>query len=58
MRRTILLADDSPTIRRLVTQIFADAEFEVVAVNNGEAAIKTFDEVCPSVVLADICMPG
>ena len=58
MRRTILLADDSPTIRRLVTQIFADAEFEVVAVNNGEAAIRTFDEVCPSVVLADIYMPG
>ena len=58
MRRTILLADDSPTIRRLVTQTFADGDFEIVSVNNGEAAIKTFEEMRPSVVLADIYMPG
>jgi len=58
MRRTILLADDSPTIRRLVTQTFADGDFEIVSVSNGEAAIKKFDEVRPSVVLADIYMPG
>jgi CheY-like chemotaxis protein len=58
MRRTILVADDSPTIRRLVTQIFADANFHIIEVNNGDAAIKTFEEVRPSVVLADIYMPG
>src|SRR3989442_13288508 len=58
MRRTILLADDSPTIRRLVTQTFADANFKIVEVSNGDAAIKTFEEVRPSVVLADIYMPG
>ena len=58
MRRTILLADDSPTIRRLVTQTFADANFKIVEVSNGEAAIKTFEEVRPSVVLTDIHMPG
>jgi CheY-like chemotaxis protein len=58
MPRTILLADDSPTIRRLVTQTFADANFRIVEVNNGDAAIRTFEEVRPSVVLADIYMPG
>ena len=58
MRRTILLADDSPTIRRLVTQTFADANFRIVEVNNGDAAIKSFEEVKPHVVLADIYMPG
>src|SRR4051812_2868959 len=58
MKRTILLADDSPTIRRLVTQTFAGANFEVVEVNNGDAAIKTFEDVRPSIVLADIYMPG
>src|SRR5262245_58961897 len=58
MRRTILVADDSPTIRRLVTQIFADANFRIIEVNNGDAAIKSFEEVRPSVVLADIYMPG
>ena len=58
MQKTILLADDSPTIRRLVTQTFADADFEIVSVNNGDAAIKTFEEMRPSVVLTDIYMPG
>jgi CheY-like chemotaxis protein len=58
MRRTILLADDSPTIRKLVTQTFADADFDIVSVSNGDAAIKSFEEKRPSVVLADIYMPG
>jgi CheY-like chemotaxis protein len=58
MRRTILLADDSPTIRKLVTQTFADGDFDVVSVSNGDAAIKALDEKKPSVVLADIYMPG
>jgi len=58
MRRTILLADDSPTIRRLITQTFADADFNIVEVNNGDAAIKALEEMRPSVVLTDIYMPG
>ena len=58
MKRTILLADDSPTIRRLVRQIFAEGSYEIVEVSNGEAAIKRLDEVRPSIVLADIYMPG
>ncbi|HYR42448.1 MAG TPA: response regulator [Terriglobia bacterium] len=58
MKQKILLADDSPTIRRLVTQTFVDGRFEVVAVSNGEAAIKALEELRPSIVLADIYMPG
>src|SRR5438128_4833449 len=58
MKRTILLADDSPTIRRLVRQTFAEGSYEIVEVSNGEAAIKRLDEVQPSIVLADIYMPG
>src|SRR5207249_4802846 len=58
MKPKILLADDSPTIRRLVAQTFADGSFEIVEVSNGEAAIKAFEEARPSIVLADIYMPG
>src|SRR5438034_5668444 len=58
MKPKILIADDSPTIRRLVAQTFADGSFEIVEVSNGEAAIKAFEEARPSVVLADIYMPG
>ena len=59
MKKTILLADDSSTIQRLVTQTFGDEEdFRVVAVSNGDAAIQKFDEVRPTIVLADVFMPG
>jgi CheY-like chemotaxis protein len=60
MKRTILLADDSPTIRRLVTQTFAGGNFQIVEVSNGEAAIKQLEELNPQpcIVLADIYMPG
>jgi CheY-like chemotaxis protein len=58
MRQTILLADDSPTIQRLVIQTFADTRFDIVSVNNGDSAVRKFDEIEPDVVLADIYMPG
>ena len=58
MKRIILLADDSPTIQRLVSQTFAGGEFDVICVSNGDAAIKRFEELRPDLVLADIYMPG
>lgn len=58
MKRTILLADDSPTIQRLVTQTFADADFEIVSVSNGDAALRKLEEIRPQLILADIYMPG
>jgi CheY-like chemotaxis protein len=58
VKRLILLADDSLTIQRLVTQTFADGQFDVVTVSNGDAAVKKFEEIRPDLVLADIYMPG
>jgi CheY-like chemotaxis protein len=58
VKRAILLADDSPTIQRLVTSTFADADVEIISVSNGDAAIKKFEELRPHLVLADIYMPG
>jgi len=58
VKRLILLADDSPTIQRLVTQMFAGGEFDVVAVSNGDAAVRKFEEIRPDIILADIYMPG
>jgi CheY-like chemotaxis protein len=39
-------------------QTFADVNFRIIEVNNGDAAIRTFEEIRPNVVLADIYMPG
>lgn len=58
MKRLILLADDSPTIQRLVTQMFNGSEFDVLSVSNGDAAVRKFEEVHPDLILADIYMPG
>jgi len=58
IRQTILLADDSSTIQRLVTNTFSGTRFEIVTVSNGDAAIRKFEEIRPAAVLADIYMPG
>jgi CheY-like chemotaxis protein len=58
VKQTILVADDSLTIQRLVAQTFADADVRIVSVSNGDAAIRKFEEVHPDLVLADIYMPG
>src|SRR5262249_33618271 len=58
MRRTILVADDSPTIQRLVAETFADADYVIVSVSNGDAAVRKLEELRPDVILADVYMPG
>ena len=56
--RTVLLADDSPTIQRVVELTFAGENVRVVAVGDGTAAIDAIRKSAPDVVLADIGMPG
>ncbi len=58
MASRILLADDSITIQKVVNLTFADEGIEVVAVSNGDLAVRRLPEVNPDLVLADIFMPG
>jgi CheY-like chemotaxis protein len=58
MAKTILLADDSITIQKIVNLTFSGEGIEVVTVGNGDAAIKKVHEIDPDLVLADIFMPG
>ena len=58
MSRTLLLADDSVTIQRVIALIFADEDVEVVAVSDGDQAIYSLESSPPDIVLADIGMPG
>ncbi len=57
MPHTLLLADDSVTIQRVIELTFADEDVQVVAVGDGEQAIKILDARPPDIVLADIGMP-
>jgi CheY-like chemotaxis protein len=58
MARTILLADDSVTIQKVVELTFLDEDFRVVSFANGSDAIARIGEIRPDVVLADVHMPG
>lgn len=58
MTHTLLLADDSVTIQRVIELTFADEDVQVVAVSDGDQAIARLDAAPPDIVLADIGMPG
>jgi len=55
---TLLLADDSVTIQRVIELTFADEDIQVIAVSDGDQAIQRLDASPPDIVLADIGMPG
>jgi CheY-like chemotaxis protein len=58
LARKILLADDSVTAQNMGRKILADAGYEVIAVNNGSAALKKIGELKPDLVILDVYMPG
>ena len=58
MPYTLLLADDSLTIQRVIALTFAGEGVNVVAVSDGDAAIALVEREPPDIVLADVGMPG
>jgi CheY-like chemotaxis protein len=58
MSKTILLADDSVTIQKVVELSLMDDGHKVVAFNNGDDALARLATVQPDLVVADIHMPG
>jgi len=56
--QTLLLADDSATIQRVIELTFAGEDIKVVAVSDGDQAIARIESAPPDIVLADIGMPG
>lgn len=57
MGNTILLADKSITIQKIVELTFSDDQFEIRCVNDGQAALEAIPQVRPSIILADISLP-
>ncbi|MBI1874070.1 MAG: response regulator [Acidobacteria bacterium] len=58
MSHTLLLADDSVTIQRVIELTFADEDIRVVAVGDGQQAIERIESDRPDIVLADVGMPN
>lgn len=57
MPHTLLLADDSVTIRRVIELTFADEDVTVVSVSSGREAMAGIEASRPDIVLADAGMP-
>ncbi len=58
MAKTLLLADDSVTIQKVVNISFASEDVTLVTVDNGDDAIERAKETRPDLILADVVMPG
>ncbi len=53
----ILIADDNSNIQKMVGLALKDQGIDVVAVGNGEAAVRKISDIHPDLVLADVFMP-
>ena len=53
----ILVADDNSNIQKMVGLALKDHGIDVVAVGNGEAAVRKISDLHPDLVLADVFMP-
>src|SRR5262245_60875171 len=58
MPKTLLLADDSVTIQKVVRISFANEDVRIVTVDNGDDAVTRARAIKPDIVLADVVMPG
>src|SRR5262245_24473911 len=58
MAKTLLLADDSVTIQKVVGISLASEDIRLVTVDNGDDALARARELRPDAILADCVMPG
>jgi twitching motility two-component system response regulator PilH len=56
--KKILVVDDSPTERHVLTEMLLKAGFTVVIADSGEQAIEVAKKEIPDLVLMDVVMPG
>jgi twitching motility two-component system response regulator PilG len=56
-RRTVMVVDDSPTIRKILGLTLERAGYKVVAEPDGESAIERLEQIVPDLILLDIAMP-
>ncbi len=58
IRRTVIIADDEPSLRILVRATVGTDDYNVVEACDGDEAWSLIQEHRPSVVLLDVQMPG
>ena len=58
MKSRILVVDDDPNIRQLVSLYLEREGFEVSAADRGDDALRAFRAAPPNLMLLDIMLPG
>jgi CheY-like chemotaxis protein len=58
MSKKLLLADDSITIQKVIGITFANEDYSLCVVDNGDAALEKARVELPDLILADVFMPG
>lgn len=58
MPRTLLLVDDSPTVRTIVKVYLTGLNFEYLEAANGNEALEVLQKSSVDLVIADVNMPG
>ena len=56
-RPRILIVEDEPDIRELVTHVLTDKGYEVEAAPNGEEGLRLYAERAPDLLLLDVNLP-
>lgn len=58
MSKKLLLADDSITIQKVIGITFANEDYSLCVVDNGDVALEKARTEQPDLILADVFMPG
>jgi twitching motility two-component system response regulator PilH len=56
--KKILVVDDSPTERHVLTEMLLKAGYTVIIADSGEQAIEVAKKEIPDLILMDVVMPG
>jgi len=56
--KKILVVDDSPTERHLLTELLTKNGYQVITAESGEESIEKAKTEMPDLVLMDVVMPG
>jgi twitching motility two-component system response regulator PilH len=56
--KTILIVDDSPTERHVLSELLVRNGYQVFTAENGEQGVAKTRELLPDLVLMDVVMPG
>ncbi len=57
MKKTILIIDDEPAIRRSMSDIFSDEGYNVISAEDGSQALTLLEKETPDLIFLDIWLP-